>query len=581
MARGTVLDLENTLQPDNLASNISNLWNKWNSAREPWLLQKKELRNYIFATDTTTTSNKQLPWFNSTTFPKITQIRDNLHANYHAALFPSSNFLKWEGDSPDDNTERKRTAITAYMKNKMRQSGTIDTLSQQIYDYIDWGLVVGKVGFKQEFNKQPDGTVIPGYIGPILERISPFDIVFNPTAESFEASPKIIREIKSMGDVAKEVKNGNDPALQTLWKRLRENRKAVSGVSDNQIKKSDGYIADGFSSISAYYQSGFVEFLTFYGSIYDEANDNFLENRIIKIVDRAYIWSDKPFDSWLGNDGIYATGWRPRPDNLYPMGPLDNLVGLQYRLDHLENMKADVFDQIAFPPLKVRGDVEDFEWAPGARIYLGEGDVDFLHPDTTALNADFQIDILERRMEELAGAPRQAMGIRTPGEKTAFEVQTLQNSAGRIFEHKAAHFERTYVEKVVNGMLEVARRNMKIADVVRTFDDDTGATLFLTVTPEDIASKGKIVPIGARHFAERALRLQNLATIVQIKADPTIGVHLSGKEIARIIAEELDEPGLYGENIAISEQQETARFTEEASVVLQTEQAQAADIGLI
>ena len=47
-------------------------------------------------------------------------------------------------------------------------------------------------------------------------------------------------------------------------------------------------------------------------------------------------------------------GWRPRPDNLYAMGPLDNLVGMQYRIDHLENLKSDVFDQIAYPILKIR-----------------------------------------------------------------------------------------------------------------------------------------------------------------------------------------------------------------------------------
>jgi hypothetical protein len=41
------------------------------------------------------------------------------------------------------------------------------------------------------------------------------------------------------------------------------------------------------------------------------------------------------------------------------MGPLDNLVGMQYRIDHLENLKADVFDLIAFPPLKIKGYVED------------------------------------------------------------------------------------------------------------------------------------------------------------------------------------------------------------------------------
>ena len=39
-------------------------------------------------------------------------------------------------------------------------------------------------------------------------------------------------------------------------------------------------------------------------------------------------------------------------------------------------MHADVFDLITFPPLKIKGYVEDFEWGPFARIYVGEeGDV--------------------------------------------------------------------------------------------------------------------------------------------------------------------------------------------------------------
>ena len=133
--------------------------------------------------------------------------------------------------------------------------------------------------------------------------------------------------------------------------------------------------------------------------------------------------------AWLGRDPIFHVGWRDRPDNLYSMGPLDNLVGMQYRIDHLENLKADVFDQIAYPVLKIRGDVEDFDFEPNARIYLGdEGDVGYLVPDSTALNADFQIQNIEAKMEMMAGAPREAMGIRSAGEKTAFEVNQLDDS---------------------------------------------------------------------------------------------------------------------------------------------------------
>jgi hypothetical protein len=173
------------------------------------------------------------------------------------------------------------------------------------------------------------------------------------------------------------------------------------------------------------------------------------------------------------------------------------------------------------------------------------------------------------------------MGIRTAGEKTAFEVQTLQNSASRIFEHKAAHFERTFLEPMLNTMLETARRFMNRADVVRVSDDDTGVLQFLEIKREDITATGKIVPVGARHFAERARRIQNLIQMSAVKAqDPTVAPHLSGKELARIIASELGEPTLFGENITVSEQLETQRMAQEAQMINEEELMAAQDMGI-
>jgi len=40
-------------------------------------------------------------------------------------------------------------------------------------------------------------------------------------------------------------------------------------------------------------------------------------------------------------------------------------------------------------------------------------------------------------------------------------------------------------------------------------------------------------------------------------SDPTVAVHLSGKEFARILADELGEPSIFKENIGVEEQMET------------------------
>lgn len=571
MSRGSTLDFEAIVEPHQLAAEITNQWNEWNTYRAKWIEEKKELRNYLYATDTKFTSNNKLPWSNSTTTPKLTQLYDNLKANYTAALFPNSNWMRWEADSRESAVREKRTVIQNYMENKVRQSNFETTMDRLVDDYILFGNCFATVEHMVDY-AEVDGELIPQYVGPNVVRISPYDIVFNPISSDFESTPKIVRSLMTLGDAYKLVPEAE-------FSKMLNNRTQVG--SSDEVHKADGYVADGFSNIQNYYGSNYVEMLTFYGDIFDAETNELRKNRMITVVDRAYIIADEEIPSWLGTAPIFHAGWRSRPDNLYAMGPLDNLVGMQYRIDHLENLKADVFDQIALPLLKIRGDVEDFEYAPGERIYMGEeGDVGPLVPDATALNADFQIQTLENKMEELAGAPRQAMGIRTPGEKTAFEVQTLQNAAGRIFQHKAGKFEKEFIEPILNAMLESGRRNMDQGDLVRVLDTETGALIFTTITKDDITAKGKIVPVGARHFAERAQRVQNITQMLQLKQDPTIGAHLSGKRIAALIAYELGEQELFGENIAVQEQLETQRQMQDAEAQNQEELMVAAEEGL-
>lgn len=580
---GNTIDMSLIISPDNIATEISDRWRLWNQQRVGKLEEWKELRNYLFATDTRSTSNSTLPWKNSTTVPKLTQIRDNLHANYMSALFPQNRWMRWMADDKASNDKVKREVIQAYMENKVRQSDFEVTMSKLVLDYIDYGNCFATVDYETNYTEMENGEFIPAYIGPKVVRISPYDIVFNPVAAEFKKSPKIIRSLLTFGEVKKMIdENPDKEYMSRVFDRMIGTRNAIQGYSDSDLHKNDGFIVDGFGSIREYYESDYVEILTFYGDIFDKATNTLLKNRIIKVVDRSYILHDIPNPSWLGSSPIFHVGWRERPDNLYAMGPLDNLVGMQYRIDHLENLRADVFDQIAFPVIKIKGDVEDFDFAPGSRIYCGdEGDVSYLVPDASALAADNQIAMLENRMEQLAGAPREAMGIRTPGEKTAFEISSLQNAAGRIFQNKTQHFEKVFVEPILNSMLEAARRNMDASDIIRVFDDELGIVVFETITKEDITAKGKIVPMGARHFAERAQRLQNLQQLWQIKSsDPSVSAHMSGKEFARILAEELGEKNLFSENVAVYETYETQKTAQEVQLIADEENMIAMEQGL-
>lgn len=583
---GKVLNLDDMIagDVDQLARQVSQYYITWDNYRQPWLQEKAELRNYIFATDTRKTTNAKLPWKNSTTIPKLTQIRDNLHANYMAALFPHRKWLEWEGDTDDDQMEAKRHAIESYMETKLRQDRAEVVISKLLLDYIDTGNVFGTAVWVDESTVNSETKeVIRGYVGPRIVRFSPYDLVFNPVAPSFEESPKIIRVVQTLGDLAKAAdKLPKESDEYKIFKGALDKtmniRKQVRAMSRGDVLKSQAFQIDGFGPIQTYYQSDYVEVLSFYGDLYDTTTGEFLENRTISIIDRSFVVINKPNTNWTTHGGFFHAGWRQRPDNLYAMGPLDNLVGMQYRIDHLENLKADVFDLIAFPVQKIKGFVQDYTYEPGARIYLNEdGDVEFMHPDTTALNADMQIDVLEKRMEELAGAPKEAMGIRSPGEKTKFEVQVLDNAASRIFLNKIKHFEKVFLEPLLNYMLMLARQNMSGSDVTRTLDSEIDAVIFSTITKDDLTSAGILRPVGASHFAYKANMLQNLVTLMNsaVAQDAQVKVHLSGKKIAKIMEEmsDLDQFKIFGDNVRVFEQAETQRLFQASQEQTQAQQA--------
>jgi len=573
------LEIEDVIgTPDNLATIIAGQYQEWTNFRSLWLDTIKEIREYVFATDTTQTTNASLPWKNKVHIPKLCQIRDNLHANYMSALFPNEYAIQWEGDDDDAEEKSKRQLIEQYMQNKMRQSKFRTEVSKLVYDFIDFGNVFAMPQFVAEYKEDPrTGERFPVFVGPKVQRISPLDIVFDPTAATFESAPKIIRTVKNIGSFLSEIES--KPELKYLEEgilKMRECRQKMSGYSEGDFQKNDAFIMDGFTSWWNYFSSSYVEVLDFYGDLYDAETGELKRSHLVSVVDRMWVVRDHADESWLGSPPIRHCGWRPRQDNLYAMGPLENLIGMQYRIDHLENAKSDAFDLIVHPVMKIKGFVEPFSYGPGAEIYVGdEGDVAFMAPDVTMLQADTQVAIYEAKMEEMAGAPKQAMGFRTPGEKTAYEIQVLENGANRIFLNKTSYFEEVFLEPLLNDMLELARRNFNEEDTIRVLDD-SGAVLFKKIRKDDLSASGKIRPVGARHFAQNAQMIQNLTSFYSsaIGQDPAVLVHLSGKKIAEISEHLLgiERFSIYGENVRLMEQVETQKMMDTAKTIMAQEQ---------
>lgn len=577
-----VAEIQAMLAPEPSAGWISHLWDTYNNQRSTKMADWNELKKYLFATDTTTTSNGVLPWKNSTTLPKLTQIRDNLHSNYLSSLFPNDKWLSWQAYTKDAAKKEKARNITAYMENKARESKLRTEVSKLIYDYIDYGNAFGTVIYEKRYFNNEAGDSTPQYIGPRTIRISPEDIVFNPLATTFKDSFKIIRSTTTLGELKKRsMANPDDMYLLKVLKHRADIRELVGGYKTEDFNKASQYAVDGFGSLYEYYMGEYVELLEFYGDYHNNDTGVLQTNRLITIADRSVELRNVEIPTYSGQANIFHVGWRFRPDNLWAMGPLDNLVGMQYRIDHLENLKADAMDLTVHPPLKIIGEVEEFIWGPGVPIHIDEnGDVQELGKQLNSIIiADNQIADLEGRMELYAGAPREAMGVRSPGEKTAFEVQLLDNAAARIFQEKATNFEVELLEPCLNGMLEISRRNFDATETIRVLDTALGSQKFYEVTKEDITASGVLRPVGARHFAQQATELQNLIGLSNSPLWAQIAPHTSGKALTEFISDvtNLRSYAIFRPNVAITEMAETASLQDQASEEMEVQAQTPAD----
>ncbi len=530
---------------------VTDAWNRLNFERTDWLNRAMEVRSFVTAHSTADTEVGTLPWKNKTTIPKLTQISDNLRSFYMAALMPSDDWFRWEGI--DAESHEKAELIEAYMQTKVRMGGFRAELEKIVGDWVLYGNAFAGVKWVKETTKSlRTGEEITNYVGPRIFRISPLDVVIDPRAKNFDESVFIWRKTIPIAEFIRQFEEKAPEAVA----KVRELRDPQTDVVD--WYKENGFYIDGFASFGEYLSSGYIEVFEYWGDIFVSETGEILKNRKITVADRSFTILDEENPSWNGKKPFVHNGWRKVPDNLYGQGPLDNLVGMQYRVDHLENLKADTFDQVVHPVVIVKGDeTEDFEWGPGAKVFVPiDGDVTVLKPDSSVLQVNNEILLYHSFMEQMAGSPKESSGFRTPGEKTAFEVNVLQQGADRMFQDKLNSFEEHVIQPLLNLQFELTIRNLDIADVARTFNDDTRALGLAEITKEDVVADGILRPTGAKHFAARNKRVQEIQNLLAISQTPSLAPHVSGFNTAKALEEELgfERYNLIERDIAIQEQ---------------------------
>lgn len=507
----STLDIEPQLDIDGLGREIGNRWTTWDAARGVWAKNYQEVQQYLYATRTNDIIGQpSQEWYSNNHIPKLTQLRDLLITYYSESLFSLNDYIEWEGSTKDSNTQAQRNMIQAFIKGMLDKGGYRETVEQLLEDYVDCGNAFAMPEWVVDMVSTPDGLK-ERFKGVKIRRINPMDIVFDPLAVDFKNTPKIIRAVKSLGELKQlsEV----DETMKKAFNRVIENRNKIRAVYANgDTIKNDSLNLGGFGDMLTYANADTCELLTFIGDLYDSTSNTIKHNAKIVVLDRTVVLSDETFSDTDSLNLIFQARWRNRKDSLWGMSPLENLIGMQYRIDYLENKRADVYDFVSNPVLLCLGEVEvPDKLAPGTRI---SGDatatVRYLSPDVSVLQASTLMAEYMSLMEEFAGAPREVMGFRTPGEKTAFEYNQILNAAQRIFQRKTRVFE-LMTEDLINAALSMyisRARGQKI--VLKVWDDDKGYEKFKEVAVDSLKTEGRIKAVGSTSYADKGRLAQTL-----------------------------------------------------------------------
>ena len=532
-------EIKELQQPEGLAAAIADKFVTWENSRDKWYRNAKETLENLYATSTRDIYNQTREYDNSTHIPKITQIRDMLITYYLDAMFSLPDYVDWEAydyDSIDVNT---RNTLKSVAKQMVEDSGFKPTIRELVEDYVDYGNCFATV--VNVTDTLGDAII---YQGPRAVRLDPLNIYFDPLASDFNRSPKIIRSIKTLGELIAESEDLPEDAnmYKEALNKAIENRSIVRdrlAETNAELIKDDICNIAGFGNWSAYYASDTVELLTFYGDIYNMEDNKLHRNTRIVVMDRSHVLLEEPIKNYGFKSNIFKAGWRDRKDNLWSMSPLDNIKGMQFMIDFLENKRADIFNYISNPMIVTKGDVEMPEYLyPGCQVGLDvDSDLQFARPDATALQADLYIDRYINLMEEMAGTPREAMGFRTPGEKTAFEVSQLNTASSRLFNEKTRKFELEMLEPLLTLMLRIYMTNPTRTVKIRNQLED-GTVLFEEVNLDQLQANGRFVAMGSNTYTEKARMAQTVMQIYNsaIPSDPLVFNYFNPKTLAKIIA---------------------------------------------
>lgn len=574
---------------DLVAIKIAAMHKDWNDQRQIALNLGQEVRSMVFATDINSTSAANIDTKNRTHIPKLTELSDTLQSNYWDTIFGESKFFVFSGTTETDRVRAKK--IEAWIRSKLETKKFRQKVGRALCaDYVIYGNCFLEVDYIVELDDYNNEV----FKGVVIRRVSPLDLTFDAKAATFKDAGKIQTKRIHLADLAElPVKFPSLDFNKSVIAKIIKSRQTGYVEDWVDVLHEENMTMDGYGSYETYFKQDFVTVRVYRGDIYNPKTGKVQKHRIIWSVDDIHIILNMTNPSPTGYDGLHHVPWRLRPDNLWGMGALDNLAGMQYRVDKVENLKSDILDLCAFPITVHKGGqtIDDLGaiYRPGNLIELDiDEEISFESPNPIILQyGDAHIAQYFKLMEDFAGAPPESRGIRSPGEKTKAEVQMLDSKGAKIFRDKSKVFE-TALEDALLEAFELTLLNFDGEDYVDIFDDIQGKDMLQALALEDIKAHGTFIAMGSKHWDRKNKRKVELdGLIAGAFNNPKYAPHVSGWEVMQTINSdyELEETGIISQftgikedvanqAVAQAESQQIAEETGETAAPQQPQQGQ-------
>jgi hypothetical protein len=419
---------------------------------------------------------------------------------------------------------------------------------QAIIEGCLYGTVIGRIIAKPRLNKSsrkrrieqpikgPDGQV--------------FDVIETNTVDNFEQRvihpflQHVPLENFYIDPSATEVNEGKGVIVRSWQKRFQLNQLKAEGVIDllpgeESTPENDElrHRKQAYMGLEVQTTPDDVELLEYWGWMDAETLDKVGFKDYDKdlggteicaiIADKQWLLKLTKNPHYSGERPFVKANFEKVPGEFYGIGIGEISSGPQRALDatvrsRLDNKALSINTMYGINVDKFLPG-QNLKTYPG-KAFLFRGDprealMPMVTPDVTGGSYQEAIEY-ERYIQSAHGISRMVGGMPSKrGEQTATEISQLMGAANTRLKMLVKSFEDDFIAPALRWYTRIILQNMDSTEMFTMLDNESGAVMYESITPEDIAEDFDFVPQGSYSLNSQQ-ELQRRISFLQLTANP-------------------------------------------------------------